>query len=401
MFGVGTIGQVGGIGGGSLGPPLSRFQYDIDFVAGTAKGCTQPYGNNNADGRAFRDPNNVTAAFCPNGAGLLAATASSGLRRTTGGHWQYPSSGTSALLQSRDLSQAVWSKSANMAAAKNQTGADGTANAASSITASAALQTISQTVTLASSTVVFSADIKRLVGAGTLEMSIDGAAFTDVTSQVGAGYTQIFITQAAVVNPVFTFRIGTSGDSFAIDFANHTTPANSINIPPQYRYAVGASTLFTSQSRPNAAVADAGPLITVAQGAFAFYWQGRSQRATGGFVITGSTNVFCSILATGAGGAVQFSDGPGSSKTADSVWRTGLGNINKVAGYVTAGGAIKVAANGSLGNAGTGATLETALDHFDLGTNGAGQNSIYGINERFAMSPGLTFTDAELIAMTT
>jgi hypothetical protein len=75
--------------------------------------------------------------------------------------------------------------------------------------------------------------------------------------------------------------------------------------------------------------------------------------------------------------------------------------VNKIAGYVTAGGAIKVAANGVLGNAGTGATLEATLDHFDLGTNGAGQNSIYGINERFAISPSLTFTDAELIAMTT
>lgn len=380
--------------------PFSLFTYDIDFVAGTAKGVTQPYGNNTADGRAFRDPNNVTAAFAPAQSGLLVATASSGLRRTDKGHWQYPSSGTSVCLQSRDLSQAVWTKT-NITAAKNQTGADGVANAASSITATAANGTVTQSVTLASSSMVFSVDVKRLVGSGTLEMTVDGGTTWTVISGITSSYQQKFIFQAAVTNPVFGFRIATNGDSFAVDFVNHTVPANSINIPPQYRYAVGASTLFTSQSRPNALLADASPLLTVAQGAFGFYWQGRSERATGGFVITGSTNVFCSILATGSGGAIQFSDGPGSSKTADLVWKTGLTQVNKIAGYVTAGGAIKVAANGTLGNAGSGATLESALDHFDLGTNGAGQNSIYGINERFAMGSSITFTDAQLISMTT
>lgn len=380
--------------------PFSRFVYDIDFVAGTAKGTTQPYGNNNNDGRAFRDPNNVTAAFVPAASGLLVATASAGLRRSDRGHWQYPSSGTSVCLQSRDMTQAVWTKT-NITAAKNQTGMDGVANAASSITATAANGTITQSVTLASSSMVFSVDVKRLVGSGTLEATVDGGTTWTVLTGITSSYSQKFIFQAAVTNPVFGFRIATSGDSFAVDFVNHTVPANSINTPPQYRYAVGASTLFTSQSRPNAIITDSGPLIGVAQGAFGFYWQGRSERATGAFMITGSTNVFLSVLTTGSGGAIQFSDGPGSSKTADLTWKVGLNQVNKVAGYVTAGGAIKVAANGVLGTAGTGATLETALDHFDLGTNGAGQNSIYGINERFAMGSGVVFSDAELTSMTT
>lgn len=385
---------------GTLLPPLNRFTYDIDFVAGTAKGCTQPYGNNNQDGRAFRDPTNVTAAFVPNAAGVLVATTSSGLRRSNAGHWQYPSSGTSVVQWNRDLSNAAWVKT-NVTALKNQTGMDGVANAASSITSTAANGTILQSVTLASANMVFSVDVKRLVGSGTLEMTVDGGTTWTVLTGITAAYSQKFIFQAAVTNPVFGYRIATSGDSFGVDFSMHSVPANSINIPPQYRYATVGATLFTSQSRPAAIVADSSPLITVAQGAFGFYWQGRSERATGGFVITGATGVFCSIQTTGAGGAIKFSDGPGSSTTADGVWRVGLGLVNKIAGYVTAGGAIKVAANGVLGSAGTGATLESALDHFDLGTNGAGQNSIYGINERFAISPSLTLTDAELIAMTT
>lgn len=381
--------------------PFSKFKYDIDFKAGTAKGGLQPYGNNTQDGRLFRDPNNVTASFLPDATGTFVAIASSGLRRTTAGHFGYPSSGTSVIKQNRDLTQtSVWTAS-NVTALKNQTGITGVANSASSITATATNGTILQAVTLASSNMVFSVDVKRLVGTGTLEMTVDNGTTWTVITGITTAFQQKYIYQAAVTNPTFGFRIGTSGDSFAVDFCMHTVPSNSINIPPQYRYATTSATVFTSQSRPNAAVGDSSPLITVAQGAFGFYWQGRSERATGCFVITGSTNVFCSVQSTGAGGAIQFSDGPGVSKTADGAWRVGLSNLNKVAGYVTAGGAIKVACNGLLGSAGTGATLETALDHFDLGTNGAGQNSIYGINERFAMGTGISFTDAELIAMTT
>jgi hypothetical protein len=60
-----------------------------------------------------------------------------------------------------------------------------------------------------------------------------------------------------------------------------------------------------------------------------------------------------------------------------------------------------MAANGVMAGAATGTVgLDAALDHWDLGTNGAGVNSIFGINERIAMGPNLTFTDAQLIAMT-
>lgn len=378
--------------------PFSLFTYDIDFVTPAARGVTQPYGNNTNDGRAFRDPNNVNASFVPNAAGLLVACASAGLRRSDRGHWQYPGA-TVRNLWNRDLSNAAWVKT-NMTAAKDQAGADGTASAASSLLATAANATCLQTITLASSTVLLQVDIKRLVGTGNVDFTVDGGT-TWTTVAITAAYSQKFIVQAAVTNPVLGFRLATSGDKIAVDFASLINPANSILLPTQYRSLTTTAATLCAQSRPSADIADAGPIIGVARGAFAFYWQGRSQRATGCFIITGATGLFCSVLATGAGGAVKFTDGPGSSTTADSVWRTGLGLVNKVAGYVTSGGAIKVAANGVLGAAGTGATLESTLDHFDLGTNGAGANSIYGINERVAFGQGITFTDAELVAMTT
>lgn len=393
---------------GAMGrlPPiagLSDFFYDIDFVAGTAKNTTQPYGNNTNDGRAFRDPNNITAVYVPDASGILTLQASAGLRRTNAGHYQYPSYGTCRNLWARDLTNVVWvSGGGGVTVAKTSTGADGVATSATRVTASGANATILQSITLASSTVLMQAYVKRITGTGNIDMTVDGGT-TWTTITPGAGvYTQVVISQAGVTNPSVGFRLVTAADAVDVDFVNvYSNPPNSLNVRNQYSILTTSATILGSQSRPSADIADAGPIIGVAQGAFAFYWQGRSERATGGFIITGATNLFLSVLATGSGGAVKFSDGPGTSQTADLTWRTGMSQLNKVAGYVTATGAIKVAANGVLGSTGSGATLETALDHFDLGTNGSGANSIYGTNERIAFSRNRTISDAVLTSITT
>ncbi len=379
--------------------PFSLFQYDLDMVAGTVRGGTQPYGSNTNDGRLFRDPNNVVASFCPTTptGSTLVSVASAGLRRVAGvGQWQYPTA-TNRSLWNRDMTNVAWVKT-NITATKNQVGAEGTNNVASLLAATVDNGTVLQTITLASGQVVYSFDIKRVSGTGNIDMTVDGGTTWTTITGLTTSYQQKFITQAAVLNPVFGIRIATSGDSVAVDFHHLITPVNSMNVPKKERVTTTTATVLNSQSRASADIADAGPLIGVARGAFGFYWQGRSERPTGAFVITGATGVFCSII---TGGAVKFSDGPGASQTVTGVWRTGLTNVNKVAGYVTAGGLIKMAANGVLGNLDTDATLESTLDHFDLGTNGAGANSIYGLNERIAMSPNISFTDAQLIAMTT
>lgn len=379
-----------------LANPFNAFTYDIDFVGGTAKGTTQPYGNNTNDGRAFRDPNNVGATFVPNAAGLLVTCASAGLRRSDPGHWQYPAHSQRALWN-RDLTNVAWTKT-NLTATKNQTGADGSANAASSITATAANGTVTQAVTLAQNTFLFAVDIKRLVGTGTLEMTVDGGTTWQAVTGVTTTYSQKFIVQTLVTNPVCGFRIGTSGDSFAVDFCSLHTPANAgVNIPVQYRVTTTTAVVSPGQSRPTADAADLGPLIGAARGPFGFYWQGRSERGVGAGIITGATSVFCTVI---TGNAVNFAAGGGTAATATGVFNTGLGSVNKIAGYYDASGNIKVACNGVVGVS-AGATAEPTLDHWDLGTNGAGARSIYGLNERFAIGAGITFTDSDLQAMTT
>src|SRR6185369_1917419 len=83
---------------------------DIDFVAGTALGGTQPYGNNTNDGRLFRDPANVVACFLPNADGTYASLASAGIRRSTKGAYNFPSA-TVRNLWGGDLTNAAWVKS--------------------------------------------------------------------------------------------------------------------------------------------------------------------------------------------------------------------------------------------------------------------------------------------------
>ncbi|RTL63539.1 MAG: hypothetical protein EKK41_23160 [Hyphomicrobiales bacterium] len=379
--------------------PFSLFQYSVNFVAGTTVGGTQPYGNNNNDGRFFRDPSNVTATYCPDATGKLISLGAAGLRRTTKGHFDY-TSGTNSILWCRDWTNAVWVAS-NMTAAKNQVGADGVANTATLLTATAANATISQGFTIASAAKVFSVDMKRVTGTGPVLMSLDGGTTTtDVSSLLSTtAFTQVYVASAAVTNPNCWVSLVNSGDQITADFGQMCVPSISgLNIPTQQRYLTTTATIINSQSRPNAAVTDLGPLAAVGAGYFAFFWQGRSERPTGGFVITGSTGIFCSV---NVDGSVRFSANAGTSTSSAGVWLTGLNNVNKVAGYFTNSGAIKLACNGNLGSAGTGATTTPALDHFDLGTNGSGPNSIMGINEIFSMSPNLTFSDADLIAMTT
>jgi hypothetical protein len=377
--------------------PFSLFTYDVDFVAGTAKGGTQPYGGNSNDGRLFRDPSNVTATFCPNASGTLSSVSAAGLRRTTKGVFSYMSS-TNAVLWNRDLTNAAWTKT-NMTASKTATGADGSANAATRLTATASTATVTQAFTSASAQRVFSLDIKRVTGTGNITLSVDGGTTRTVLTGLTTSYTQQWITQAAVTNPTIEIQIATSGDVVDVDLVQLCTPSISgLNIPTPQRYATTSATVINSQSRPNVASADAGPLYSVSAGAFGFYWQGRSERPTGGFVITSDATLFCNVTGTGA---LRFSLNPGASQTADGVWRTGLGNLNKVAGWVKADGTLKVACNGQLGGLGTGGVLNTGGTHWDLGTNGSGANSIMGINERFAIGSGLVFSDAELVSMTT
>ena len=126
---------------------------------------------------------------------------------------------TNVAIQNRDRTNAAWVK-VTTTAALDQTGIDGTANSASSLTATGGNATTLQTVVHVSSTDTYSVYIKRITGTGEIDISTDGTTWTNVTAQINSSsYSRVTITQAAVVNPAFGIRIVTNGDKIAVDYS--------------------------------------------------------------------------------------------------------------------------------------------------------------------------------------
>jgi hypothetical protein len=122
---------------------------------------------------------------------------------------------TNVCLWNRDLTNAAWVKS-NITAALDQIGIDGVASSASSLLATAANGTCLQAITLASSARYQSAYVKRLVGTGTVEMTLNGGS-TWVAIVPTASWTRLVIPTATLANPSVGFRLGTNGDKIAVD----------------------------------------------------------------------------------------------------------------------------------------------------------------------------------------
>lgn len=389
-----------GLGGAFIGGPVdpfSLFRYDIDFLANTVKGGTQPYGNNNNDGRFFRDSGVANACFIPNAAGGLTSTTALGMRRSTKGTISFQNVGTLGLWN-RDFTQTAWVKT-NVTAAKTQAGADGAANAASLLTATANGGTALQSTTSASANRVAVPFVKRIAGSGTVEFTFDGTNFIDITASIGTGaYAKCLVTAAAVTNPNFGFRLGTSGDAIAVDFCNVTSQIAGLNLDPMhYPTIVGSAFGSIFHETPWALNTDAGPLSALIKGAYAAYWQGYNYvpDAGGLWVSDGVTN--CKLL---AGSNVQFSASLNLNTTGGE-WRTGAGQVNKVVACMDAAGNMKLCVNGGIVYSRTGGVLSPSATHFVLSNNGSASLPLNGWTERFAIDASVWFTDAQMVSMTT
>lgn len=126
---------------------------------------------------------------------------------------------TNPVLWNRDLTNAVWAKS-NATAAKDQTGVDGVANSASSLTATAANGTCKQAITLASSARSQTVYVKRLVGSGDIYMSMDNEATWSAVAATSA-WTRVSMPTQTLANPTVVLWIVTSGDSIAVDLVQN------------------------------------------------------------------------------------------------------------------------------------------------------------------------------------
>jgi hypothetical protein len=122
---------------------------------------------------------------------------------------------TNRLFWNRDATQTEWVKT-NVTAAKDQTGIDGVANAASSLTATANDGTCIQTITLAAGDRTGSVFLKRLTGTGNIQVTLDGSTYSTVELSDTLWYR--IVLSGSVTNPTVGIKLAVSGDAVAMDY---------------------------------------------------------------------------------------------------------------------------------------------------------------------------------------
>jgi hypothetical protein len=122
---------------------------------------------------------------------------------------------TNRLLWNRDATQTEWVKT-NITAVKDQTGIDGVANSASSLTATDDNGTCIQTITLGAGNRTGSVYLKRLTGTGNIQVTLDGSTYSTVELSDTEWYR--IVLSGSVTNPTVGIKIAVDGDAVAMDY---------------------------------------------------------------------------------------------------------------------------------------------------------------------------------------
>lgn len=282
----------------------------------------------------------------------------------------------------RDFTNAVWVK-LNITAAKDQVGADGTANGASSLTATSNGGTVLQTPGLGLVQRTFSLYIKRITGTGTVKVTADGTNYSaDLSSSLTTtGYYRAIIT--ATVVPIIGVQLGTSGDAVAVDFAQLEALA------------------FATSAIPAASASRSADVVTLINQA-----QTAALNAKAAFFKTAnSTAVSSSRILT-------FNDGPSFLFISVTNIRANDGGSNSATATVGAGTNAGVALNAAFAFGGTGFTARanggalasnanpfgTLAAPVSVGARPAGTASLNGYMLRAAFDPTKGMFDPLAIA---
>lgn len=362
--------------------PFAKF--DLDFQNGRYSGGNVGLGVNTSNRREGCIDGQTTPStrFTPTRSGILIPATGNANRVTDGyGLWAEGTT-VNSCLWNRDLTNAVWT-AIGITAAKNQTGANGVANAASSLTATAPNGTIMQIITLASANSIFSAYVKRITGTGSIFITQDaGVTYTDITSQVNtAGYYTYFAQRpftpaATVLNPTVGFKIATSGDVIAVDFCQQealsapscpvATTTVAVNVSSNEEPIIGTIT-----SHDNDGIRIFRDVIQ-SGGAWSMLWQGCGSPRSSGYEVVGVIAGSGLDMHGGCDGGVCNIAGNNTANSGNA----GIFNLNKMA-FRTNGTGTRGCMNG--GALTTNSTLlkptpppAAGAEHCGLGNNGAG-----------------------------
>ncbi len=342
----------------------------------------------------------ATTAWTKLSTGLWASVASGTARsfytgmNTAGGTFAgYLAEGqrTNLCLQSRDLSNASWTK-VNTTGAKDQTGIDGVVNSASSLTCTVNGGTCLQTITEAATDSTLSMFIKIITGTGTITIQ-QGASTSEISGQLNSStYTQVSL-DATVLNPAIGIVMGTSGDKIAIDMVQFENGAFASTPIPTTTVAVTRnSDTLNYPSAGNANIAQGTVYAeVVANGPAGTYVAFSLDDATANNIVQGSVgspNLWNELVVSGGTQTV------GQNTTSFNFSQA----LNKVALSYSAGSASSVVNAGTLVSDAT-VTPPASFTRIVIGKNFNGGFPMYsGIKNMRIWTRQLS--DAQLTAMT-
>ena len=255
------------------------------------------------------------------------------------------------------------------------TGISGSANSATTLTASATDATILQSVTLGSAARCGSVYVKRRTGTGTISFTIDGgASWTDITPLINSStYTRVQIT-ATLTNPSVGFKIGTSGDAIDVDCVQ--LESGSLATSP-----IVTTTVAVTRNADSLTYQTSGNFSDTVGTA---YVEVMPLSYSGG-AIGSATNGL--LLSTSNSGATAF-DGTNAANGP-----TGTTDASEKLALNWTGTAMKVASSGVVGTAGT---YDGAMGLSNIGI-GVGANG----NFRNAAVYPYALSDSDMVKITT
>ena len=367
--------------------PAPDAKYHLDFAGQRYTGGVQPDDTTNAnDGRFFRQivqPATPYYAERANGS-LRRWNTGTALRITDRGLLIEPQVDyTTRALYSNDMTNAAWVKD-GVTATKDQVSRSGVAGSASRLTATKDNATIIQTpAAFAAADQTMYADLRPVTGSDSIDMTIDGVTWTEVKMDKPRydGYGRYKIPRQNVTNPVYGFRLKKAGD--VVDVAFVTSDHLTFETSP---FDTSSAVRRRPYDRPSTSI-QGGTTTSVSSGLMDFLAEATEW---GVYVEWDSLKpdhfLFGQILRPYADGSVRFStddtDVKGVKTPAGLTRLTVDRNAplkNKAIGWVK-DGKCYVSVNGSdvVVSSHSAGGPYTALDHKDLGSNGAGSVNMAG-----------------------